>query len=135
VPAMLNYTVGVHGLVSACRTARIRTVYTSRRFVEAAKLRDAAARLEAEARVVYVEDLRAEIGVGAKLLGLVFPWVANIARRHLNRGVGPDSPAVVLFTSGSEGDPKGVVLSHANLLANREQIAARIAFSAQDVIL
>jgi len=135
VPAMLNYTVGVNGLVSACRTARIRTVYTSRRFVDAAKLKDAVARLETEARIVYMEDLRAEVGLGDKILGLVFPWVAGLVRRPLNRGIGPDSPAVVLFTSGSEGAPKGVVLSHANLLANREQIAAKIAFSAQDVIL
>ena len=135
VPAMLNYTVGVSGLVSACRTAQIRTIYTSRRFIDAAKLRDAAARLETEARVVYVEDLRSRIGLGSKLLGLAFPRFAAVARRRLNRGVGPDSPAVVLFTSGSEGSPKGVVLSHANLLANREQIAAKIAFSAQDVIL
>ncbi|MGH8552683.1 MAG: AMP-binding protein, partial [Methylococcales bacterium] len=47
----------------------------------------------------------------------------------------PDSPAVVLFTSGSEGAPKGVVLSHANLLANREQLAARVDFSSGDIIL
>jgi len=135
VPAMLNFTTGVGGLVAACRIARIRTVYTSRRFIEAARLNEAAARLEAEARVIYVEDLRGKIGIGAKLLGALFPWVAGIARRRLDRGIGPDSPAVVLFTSGSEGSPKGVVLSHANLLANREQIAAKIAFSAQDVIL
>ena len=47
----------------------------------------------------------------------------------------PDEPAVVLFTSGSEGMPKGVALSHANVLANREQVAARIDFSSQDMIL
>src|SRR5690606_9285391 len=88
VPAMLNYTVGVNGLVSACRTARIRTVYTSRRFVDAAKLKDAVARLETEARIVYMEDLRAEVGLGDKILGLVFPWVAGLVRRPLNRGIG-----------------------------------------------
>lgn len=54
--------------------------------------------------------------------------------RHSGR-VRPDEAAVVLFTSGSEGTPKGVVLSHANLLANRAQVAARFAFSTQDVIL
>jgi acyl-[acyl-carrier-protein]-phospholipid O-acyltransferase/long-chain-fatty-acid--[acyl-carrier-protein] ligase len=132
---MLNYTVGSQGLISACRAARIATVYTSRRFVEAAKLKDAVARLEAEVRVLYLEELRGTIGFGDKLLGLLFPWFAGVARKRLNRGIGPDDPAVVLFTSGSEGTPKGVALSHANLLANREQVAARIAFSAQDIIL
>src|SRR5690606_17075623 len=47
----------------------------------------------------------------------------------------PDDPAVILFTSGSEGEPKGVMLSHTNLLSNREQLAARFDFNAQDVIL
>jgi acyl-[acyl-carrier-protein]-phospholipid O-acyltransferase/long-chain-fatty-acid--[acyl-carrier-protein] ligase len=135
VPAMLNYTLGAQGLVSACRTGPIKTVYTSRRFVTAAKLQDRVDRLATEVRVVYLEDLRPTIGAVDKLLGLVFPTIASLVRKRLNRGVGPDDPAVVLFTSGSEGAPKGVVLSHANLLANREQVATRIAFSAHDVIL
>ena len=135
VPAMLNYTLGSQGLISACRTGPIKVVYTSRRFVAAAKLDDAVARLASETHVVYLEDLRATIDLKDKLRGLLFPSFAGFVRKRLNRGVGPDSPAVVLFTSGSEGTPKGVVLSHANLLANREQVAARIAFSAHDIIL
>jgi acyl-[acyl-carrier-protein]-phospholipid O-acyltransferase/long-chain-fatty-acid--[acyl-carrier-protein] ligase len=135
VPAMLNYTVGRQGLVSACRTGPIKTVYTSRRFVAAAKLQDRVDGLAGIARVVYLEDLAATISASDKLLGLVFPTFASLLRKRLNRGVGPDDPAVVLFTSGSEGMPKGVVLSHANLLANREQVATRIAFGAHDVIL
>lgn len=135
VPAMLNYTVGPAGLIAACRTGPIKTVYTSRRFVTAAKLEDAVERLGAAARVVYLEELRTELTLADKLMGAVFPRVARFLHRRLARGVTPESPAVVLFTSGSEGAPKGVVLSHANLLANREQVAARIAFSAQDIIL
>jgi acyl-[acyl-carrier-protein]-phospholipid O-acyltransferase/long-chain-fatty-acid--[acyl-carrier-protein] ligase len=135
VPAMLNYTVGSQGMLSACGTAKIRRIYTSRRFVQAAKLEDAVAKLQAVALIVYLEDLRERVSLGDKLRGALFARFAGLVRRRLSGNAGPDDPAVVLFTSGSEGTPKGVVLSHANLLANREQIAARIAFSAQDVIL
>lgn len=133
VPAMLNYTVGAHGMASACTTAHIQTVLTSRRFVTAAKLDDAVARLHESVEVVYLEDLADGISVAEKLrawfAARLWPLTdpARLAR--------PDQPAVVLFTSGSEGAPKGVVLSHANLLANRAQLAARIDFTAQDIIL
>jgi acyl-[acyl-carrier-protein]-phospholipid O-acyltransferase / long-chain-fatty-acid--[acyl-carrier-protein] ligase len=132
IPAMLNYTVGPGGIVSACETARIRTVVTSRRFVEAAKLTEGVALLGQKVKLVYLEDLAGEIGTGDKLAGgfkARFPGFFYAGSRD------PDGPGVVLFTSGSEGTPKGVVLSHANLLANREQLAARVAFSAQDIIL
>ncbi len=134
VPAMLNYTVGAQGMISACRTACIKTVFSSRRFVEAAKLQAALAQLETTVRVVYLEDLRDALGIGDRLLGVLFPLMPRVLAPRLKR-VKPQDPAVVLFTSGSEGTPKGVVLAHANLLANGAQIATRIAFSAQDIIL
>jgi acyl-[acyl-carrier-protein]-phospholipid O-acyltransferase/long-chain-fatty-acid--[acyl-carrier-protein] ligase len=132
VPAMLNYTVGANGMVSACQTAQIRTVVTSRRFIEAAKLGEAARLLATQVNLVYLEDLAASLSLAQKATG----WLkARFASQAYGGSLDPESPAVVLFTSGSEGAPKGVVLSHANLLANREQLAARVDFSAQDVIL
>jgi acyl-[acyl-carrier-protein]-phospholipid O-acyltransferase/long-chain-fatty-acid--[acyl-carrier-protein] ligase len=133
VPAMLNYTLGAKGVVAACQAAQIRRVYTSERFVVAAKLEHLVDRLREVTTVVYLEELRQRIT----------PWLkvkAAIARRfatflYARERVTPDETAVVLFTSGSEGMPKGVALSHANVLANREQVAARIDFSSQDVIL
>src|SRR3546814_2391910 len=62
VPAMLNFTAGSANLLSACRTAQIATVYTSRRFIEQAKLEAEAEALAAQVRLVYLEDLRSEIG-------------------------------------------------------------------------
>ena len=135
VPAMLNYTVGAQGMASACRTAKIRTVLASRRFVEAAKLKAAVEMLEQEVKVVFLEDLRTRIGVLDKLAALLAVPFARMLYRGLLGAPKPESPAVILFTSGSEGAPKGVVLSHVNLLANAQQIAARVAFSSHDKIL
>jgi len=134
VPAILNYTAGHQNLVSACETARIRTVYTSRRFVQAARLEQAIERLHRHADVVYLEDLRDSIRLADQIGGTLAGYFARFLRRRLSPARSED-PAVVLFTAGSEGAPKAVVLSHVNLLANREQIAARVDFSAQDIIL
>jgi len=130
VPAMLNFTIGAHGMIAACETAQIKKVITSRRFIEQAKLTEVAERLADKVELVYLEDVAKSITLIDKLRG-------GLAARFPSRFAkgDPDSPAVVLFTSGSEGTPKGVVLSHANLLANREQLAARVDFSAQDIIL
>jgi acyl-[acyl-carrier-protein]-phospholipid O-acyltransferase/long-chain-fatty-acid--[acyl-carrier-protein] ligase len=133
VPAMLNHTAGVDGVLSACRTAQLRRVVTSRRFIEIAKLAALADRLAGEVELVWLEDLRAKIGLPDKLYGLFARRFA--ARLHRRCGVSADDAAAVLFTSGSEGEPKGVALSHANLLTNRRQIAARVDFSPADLAL
>jgi len=129
-PAMLNFSTGPRNVAAACRTASLKTVVTSRRFVELARLQELVDAVEPLVRVVYLEDVGAGLTVLDKLLGvLARPFAGLIHRRHR---VQPDDPAVVLFTSGSEGTPKGVVLSHANLLANRHQIAARVDFNSAD---
>ena len=133
VAAMLNYTLGAKGLIAACQSAQIRRVYTSERFVVAAKLERLVDRLREITTVVYLEDLRERITPWLKIKAAVASRVA--ALRYSRERVAPGETAIVLFTSGSEGMPKGVALSHANVLANREQVAARIDFSSQDVIL
>jgi acyl-[acyl-carrier-protein]-phospholipid O-acyltransferase/long-chain-fatty-acid--[acyl-carrier-protein] ligase len=134
VPAMLNFTAGQANLVSACQTACIKTVVTAHAFVEQAKLGDIIAALEADGRrVLYLEDVAKQIGTGAKLWKLFTKLGA--ASRHKARRIAPDAPAVVLFTSGSEGTPKGVVLTHRNLLSNCAQLAARIDFNPSDIVL
>jgi acyl-[acyl-carrier-protein]-phospholipid O-acyltransferase / long-chain-fatty-acid--[acyl-carrier-protein] ligase len=133
VPAMLNHTSGPDGVLSACRTAELRRVITSRRFVELAKLAPLSERLAGEVELVWLEDVRAKLGLADKLYGAVGQRFAAVLHRRL--GVSASDTAAVLFTSGSEGAPKGVALSHANLLANRRQIAARVDFSPADLAL
>lgn len=131
VPALLNYTAGAAGMRAAAWAAEIRIVVTSRRFLTAAKLEGVADQLGRELRLIYLEDIAASLGWLPKLAA----WLqARWPQRFAPRGVGPDDPAVVLFTSGSEGTPKGVVLSHANLLANRYQIGALIDFTPRDIV-
>jgi acyl-[acyl-carrier-protein]-phospholipid O-acyltransferase/long-chain-fatty-acid--[acyl-carrier-protein] ligase len=130
VAAMLNFTAGLANLRSAVATGRIRTVVTSRRFVDTGKLDEVVAGLAIGdeggpgVRIVYLEDVRASVTSLDKAVALVSSWFAGAL--HARHALDPDDTAVVLFTSGSEGKPKGVTLSNANLVANVRQIEAHI---------
>ena len=140
VAAMLNFTAGVKNIGSAVEIAEIRTVVTSRRFIDTAKLDDVIAALEQPAlgravRVIYLEDVRKTISGGDKIIGAVRSvFAAAFHRRHALR---PDNPAAILFTSGTEGMPKGVALSNANLIANAMQIDQHAigAWTSDDVVM
>lgn len=129
VPAMLNFSAGEANLKNALKAAGIRQIFTSRKFVEAAKLEDITAALAADVTVHYMEDIREKISGFDKLSGLFF----GLRKPQPNQK--PTDPAVVLFTSGSEGTPKGVVLSHKNILSNYAQLHAVFDFTPSDKLL
>lgn len=128
VPAMMNYTAGAEGMRNACVAAKIHTMITSHAFIEAAKLQDTVAQLQG-LNIVYLEDLRRQFGM------LDRAWLMGFALRYPRAArlpAAPEDTAIVLFTSGSEGKPKGVVHSHNSILSNTHQILATLDFSPAD---
>lgn len=125
VPAMINFTAGASNILSGCEAAQIEAILTSRAFVEKGKLDALVAALGEKVAILYLEDMRASIGAFDRLRAFL-RYEKPIVRRK------PDDMAAVLFTSGSEGAPKGVALSHRNMLANAAQAAARIDFGRSD---
>jgi acyl-[acyl-carrier-protein]-phospholipid O-acyltransferase/long-chain-fatty-acid--[acyl-carrier-protein] ligase len=127
IPAMINFSSGPTNVKAACRAAKIKTVITSRTFIEKGRLGALVAQIEGDVRLVYLEDVRETVSFGDRMRGLIS------SGRPLAE-VKPDDPAAILFTSGSEGTPKGVVLSHRNILANAAQAEARIDFGRTDKV-
>lgn len=128
VPAMLNFSTGAKAMISACKTAEVKTVLTSRRFVEMGRLTETVEQIAQYAKIVYLEDIKISFGDKVSVL------LTNPVRAHKNQKIDPASPAVILFTSGSEGEPKGVVLSHINLMTNIVQLSSRVDFNRQDIV-
>ncbi len=127
VAAMINFTAGAANILAACQAAELKAIVTSRAFVEKARLDNLIAALAEKVSIVYLEDVRATVTKADKMRGLV-TWKKPLVDRKA------DDWAAILFTSGSEGVPKGVVLSHRNMLANAAQAAARIDFGRQDKV-
>ncbi|MCM1324858.1 MAG: acyl-[ACP]--phospholipid O-acyltransferase [Acetobacter sp.] len=128
VPVMVNFSQGVAQVTSSLKTVGVKTVLTSKKFIEQARLEHLEAGIEnAGVKLVYLEDFAKEISLKTKLKGFARHLLCRLPENKA------EETAVVLFTSGSEGMPKAVLLSHKNLQANRYQVSTVIAFNSTDV--
>ena len=125
VPAMINFTSGAANVLGACRAAQVDTILTAHAFVDKARLEKLVTAIEKQVRIIYLEDIRKTVTFADKLRSALRAKKPLVKRKAGDWGV-------ILFTSGTEGVPKGVVLSHRNVLANVAQAEARIDFGRDD---
>jgi acyl-[acyl-carrier-protein]-phospholipid O-acyltransferase/long-chain-fatty-acid--[acyl-carrier-protein] ligase len=127
-PAIFNFSTGIRNVVDSAANAGVKTVLTSRLFIEKANLTELVAQLALSNRIVYLEDLAATVTTVDKLQGLVKYWRGSQSKST-------SESRLILFTSGTEGRPKGVVLSHRAILANIDQASSLIDYTSADRML
>jgi acyl-[acyl-carrier-protein]-phospholipid O-acyltransferase/long-chain-fatty-acid--[acyl-carrier-protein] ligase len=130
VPVNINFTAGRDAMDAAVERCGITTVLSSRAFL-------AKAGLEPMAGTLFLEDLLAEATSAARLITLMLAWLlpASVLERRYVSGTDGDALATIIFSSGSTGVPKGVMLTHRNILSNIEAAAQVFQFTSTDVIL
>lgn len=134
-PVMLNYTHGPSQVVNCCQTATVKDILTARKFIALGKLEAHVAQLEqAGFTLHYLEDIAKDITTFQKVTGFCQALFPKAYYSWAQPQRDPNDTAVVLFTSGSEGNPKGVALSHSNIHANIAQILSTYDLNASDTI-
>lgn len=128
LPAMMNFTAGSANLKLAMKAANVTKIITAQKFITLGELEPLVAELEDVAEFIYLEGIREQFTLGDKIVAAVGPSVPALFHKRQHHA----KPGVVLFTSGTEGEPKGVVLSHHNIMANVEQVRSHIGLSATD---
>jgi acyl-[acyl-carrier-protein]-phospholipid O-acyltransferase / long-chain-fatty-acid--[acyl-carrier-protein] ligase len=132
VPVNLNYTVSNETLASCAQQCNLKTIVTARVFLEKVKI-------QPPGEIIYVEDIAKTVGFGdrlsAALAAALLPTKALAKFAGSDRSASLDDIATIIFSSGSTGDPKGVILTHYNIAANVEQLSQVFMLHAEDRIM
>lgn len=129
-PVMINFSVGAKNMLSMCKTAVVKTIITSKTFIIKGKMESVIEEMEKNGyNIVYLEDLAKKMSIWTKINAVLSYKIKRVPYK-----TGGNKKAVILFTSGSEGAPKGVVLSHANIIANVNQMSAIQTINFKDLL-
>src|SRR6266571_1794053 len=132
VPVNLNYTVSNETLASCAQQCNLKTVITARLFLEKAKI-------QPPGKTIFIEDIATAPGFGeriaAALAGSLLPAKSLAKFAGCDRRVSLDDIATIIFSSGSTGDPKGIILTHYNIASNVEQLNQVFMLHADDRIM
>src|SRR4029077_17583852 len=132
VPVNLNYTVSNETLASCAQQCNLKTVVTARVFLEKVKI-------QPPGETIFIEDVAKGASFGERVVAalaaglLPVKFVAKFA--GANRRVSLDDTATIIFSSGSTGDPKGVILTHYNIASNVAQLSQVFMLHADDRIM
>ena len=132
VPVNLNYTLSEEAVGSCIRQCNIKTVVTSKAFLEKVKLK-------VPVETLFLEDIVAKAGLGERVVAFINAWLpVGWLESSLSRGKPAahlDDLATIIFSSGSTGEPKGVMLSHYNIGSNIQQLEQVLGLTHQDRVL
>ena len=134
----LNFTAGKKALQSAVKQAEVKHIYTSRKFLD--KMSEKGIELESffpGIKLLMLEAIKEEIStlarLGTLLKAILMP--ASLIQKSYFKNVSMSDTAAILFSSGSEGSPKGVELSHSNIAANAKQAAIELGAVSTDIVM